>query len=203
MDKSLEEQKDFLTAAVLDLKQKVDSLDYLIEKRKQNEDLEVKLTFQIFNDLLEFIYSLLWDIITVKLYWIFDKRKGQRSLIWYLNEAKSSTLNSPEIDIDKQIKRIESLDKEIEKVKRFRDQWIAHRDKKTFESYEQFWAKDARLTINEVKKLTSCAYEIIQEHFPVTDLTTSGVNVPFLLSKVFIEEDFIYKLNQWGLVDRE
>ena len=202
MGKSLEEQKDFFTDAVLDLKQKVESLDFLIEKLKEQEIPEVKLTFQIFNNLLEFIYLLLWDNITIKLYWIFDKRKGQRSLIWYLNEAKSSTPNS-QIDVDKQIERIELLDKEIEKVKRFRDKWIAHRDKQPFENYEQFWAKDGRLTINDVKNLTNCAYEIIQVHFPVADLTSSGVNVPFLLSKVFIEEDFTYQLNQWGLIDRE
>jgi hypothetical protein len=203
MDKSLEEQKDFLIDAVLDLKQKVESLDFLIEKLKEQELPEVKLTFQIFNSLLGFIYLLLWENITINLYWLFDKRKGQRNLIWYLNEAKSSTLSSPKIDIDKQIKRIESLNKEIEKVKRFRDKWIAHRDKQTFENYEEFWAKNARLTINEVKDLANCAYEIIQEHFPVTDLTSSGVNVPFLLSKVFIEEDFTYQLNEWGLIDRE
>lgn len=68
MDKSLEEQKDFLTYAVLDLKQKVDSLDYLIEKLSEREKPDVKLAFDVFEDLLEFIYSLLWDNVVIKLY---------------------------------------------------------------------------------------------------------------------------------------
>ncbi len=202
MDKSLEEQKDFFTGAVLDLKQKVDSLDYLTEKLNEKEKPEVKLTFDIFDDLLEFIYLLLWDNIVIKLYWLYDK-KGQRGLIWYLNEAKSSANGLSETDIDKQIKRIELLDGEIDKVKRFRDKWIAHRDKEPFEKHEKFWAKEERLTINEVKNLTDNAFEIIQEHFPVTDLTTSGINIPFLLSKVFIEEDFIFELNRWGLIRKQ
>ena len=200
MDKSLEEQKDFLTYAVLDLKQKLDSLDYLIEKLSEREKPDVKLAFDVFEDLLEFIYSLLWDNVVIKLYWLYDK-KGQRGLIWYLNEAKSTSKLS-QSEIDNQIARIDLLSSEVEKVKRFRDKWIAHRDKEPFEKYEEFWAKEARLNIHEVKDLTESAYEIIQEHFPVSDLTTSGVNIPFLLSKVFIEEDFTFKLSQWGLTNR-
>lgn len=201
MDKSLEEQKDFLTGAVLDLKQKVDSLDYLIEQLKERDAPEIKLAFQIFKDLFELIYLLLWENIVVKLYWLYDQ-KSQRGLIWYLNVAKSSSVKPSQIDIDKQINRIESLKGEIEKVKRFRDKWIAHRDKEPFEKYEEFWSKEVRLTMNEVKTLTNCAHEIIQEHFPITDATTSGINIPFLLSKVFIKEKFIYRLDEYGLVDR-
>lgn len=199
MDKSLEEQKDFLIGDVLDLKRKVDSLEYLIEKLKEREEPDVKLTFQIFNDLLEFIYFLLWDNITVKLYWLYDK-KGQRGLIWYLNEAKSSTVNP--IQIDEQIKKIESLDDEIEKVKRFRNRWIAHRDKEPFEKHEEFWAKEAKLKMEHIKKLTDFACEIIQEHFPVNYSCDSGVHIPFLLSHVFNKEDFIYNLDEYGLIDR-
>lgn len=200
MDKSIEEQKDFLTGAVLDLKQKVDSLYYLIEKLSEREKPDVKLAFDIFDDLLEFIYLLLWDNVTIKLHWLYDK-KGQRGLIWYLNEAKS-TSKLPQSKIDEQINRIELLSSEVEKVKRFRDKWIAHRDKEPFEKYEEFWAKEKKLTIHEIKSLTETAYEIIQEHFPVTDLTTSGINIPFLLSGVFIEEDFTFKLSQWGLINK-
>lgn len=199
MSKSLEEQKDFLIDAVLDLRQKVDALNYLIEKLDERDKPEVKLAFDIFENLFEFIYLLLWDNVVIKLYWLFDK-KGQRGLIWYLTEVKSKSELS-ENEINRQIERIELLNSEVEKVKRFRDKWIAHRDKEPFEKYEEFWAKEARLNISEIKSLTETAYEIIQEHFPVTDLTVSGINIPFLLSKVLYDEDLTFQLSEWGVID--
>lgn len=195
MDKSLEEQKNFIVDAVLDLEQKTNALDYLVRKLDEKDVPEVKLTLQVFDSLLEFIYLLLWDNIVVNLYWLYD-RKGQRGLVWYLNEIKNSEPSRKKVD--EQIKRIELLSGEIEKVKKFRNKWIAHRDKEPFEKYNEFWAKEARLTIQEIKTLTETALEIIQE--PV-DLTNSGIHIPFLLGEVFIKEDFVSELIDWGFLN--
>jgi AbiU2 len=198
MSKSLEEQKDFIIDAVLNLQHKADSLDYLIGKLKEKDTPKVKIAFAVFDNLLEFVYLLLWENIVVNLYWLYDK-KGQRSLIWYLKQMKAS--NPSEEKVDEQIKRIELLGSEIEKVKKFRNKWIAHRDKEPFEDWEEFWKKEGKLTIQEVKTLTETAFEIIQEHFSIPNSKNSGIQIPFLLSEVFVEEDFIFNLERWGLLN--
>ncbi len=199
MSKGLEEQKDFLIDAVLDLKQKADALDYLIGKLDEKEVPEVKLTLELFDNLLEFVYLLLWDNVVVTLYWIYD-HKGQRGLIWYLNQIR--TFTHSEKKVDEQIAKIQSLSGEIKKVKKFRDKWIAHRDKEPLEKYDEFWKKEARLTIKEVEILSDTAFEIIQEHYPVTELTNSGIHIPFLLSEVLIKESFVSNLRYWGLLNQ-
>jgi len=199
MSKGLEEQKDFLIDAVLDLKQKADALDYLIRKLDEKEVPEVKLTLELFDNLLEFVYLLLWDNVVVTLYWIYD-HKGQRGLIWYLNQIR--TFKHSEKKVDEQIAKIQSLSGEIKKVKKFRDKWIAHRDKEPLEKYDEFWKKEARLTIKEVETLSDTAFEIIREHYPVTDLTNSGIHIPFLLSEVLIKESFVSNLRNWGLLNQ-
>lgn len=199
LSKSLEEQKISVVDAVLDLEQKTNALVYLVGKLDEKDIPEVKLALEVFDDLLEFIYLLLWESIVINLYWLYD-RKGQRGLIWYLKQIKNSELSGKKVD--EHLKRIESLNNEIdlnneiEKVKKIRNKWIAHRDKEPYVKYGEFWKKETIPSIQEIKTLTETAFEIVQEP---GDATNSGINIPFLLGKVFIEEDFVSKLKKWGL----
>ena len=67
-------------------------------------------------------------------------KKGREVFFWYLNQVQISDPKS-KVKIDIQLERVNDLTTEIEKVKKFRDKAIVHRDKKTFEESEEFWKK--------------------------------------------------------------
>ena len=202
MNKSLDEQKDLLVEAVLELQKKLKSLKYILAKGKEADKPEIKVAIGVFNDFLFFIHGLLWDSIVINLYWLYDK-KGQRSLYWYLNQLKKSE-PSFEQKIDEQIKEIDELESEIKRVKKFRNKWVAHKDKEPFEKSEEFWKREERLTIEEVEKLVEIASKIIQTEIEIVDLTSSGIHKLFALTDLIAlkNPEFLKKMKDYGVLER-
>lgn len=202
MDKSLEKQKDLLVDAVLELQKKLKSLKYILAKGKEADKPEIKVAIGVFNDFLFFIHELLWDSIVINLYWLYDKR-GQRSLYWYLIELRKSD-SSFEQTVDKQIKEIDELESEIKRVKKFRNKWVAHKDKESFEKSEEFWKTEERLTIKEVEKLVEIASNIVQIECPIIDITSSEIHKLFALIHFIVYEnpDLLWKMKNYGLLER-
>lgn len=202
MKDSLDVQKDKIVNEILELDKRLKALKYLLEVVKQKDSPEYKVALAVYDEFLTLLYKLLWDSIVINLYWLYDK-KGQRSLFWYLDQIEISNPKST-TKIDAQRRTIDSLVNEIDKVKKFRDKAVAHRDKKTFEESEEFWKKEERLNITEVEKLVTTAFEVMHEHFPITDLTTSGIQKIFGLIHLIVYEnpDFLDKMKESGLIEK-
>ena len=115
MDNNLEEQKELLIEAVLELQKKFSALKYILAIGKEENKPEVKVAIGIYSDFLFFIRGLLWDSIVINLYWLYDK-KGQRSIYWYLNQVKKFD-SSFEQEVDEQIREIDKLENEIKRVR--------------------------------------------------------------------------------------
>jgi hypothetical protein len=202
MSKSLEEQKELLVDAVLELQKKLNALKYLLVKGKQEDKPEIKVAIGVFNDLFFFIHGLLWDSIVVNLYWLYDK-KGQRSIYWYLAQLKKSE-PSFEQKINEQVKEIDKLESEIKRVKKFRNKWIAHKDKEPFEKSEDFWKREETLTIEEVQKLVETASKIVQIECPIVDTTNHGIHKLFALTHLIVSKnpDFLWKMEEYKVLER-
>lgn len=201
MKSSLEKQKKLIVDAVFDLAKRLEALNYLLWKVEEIEKPENRVTFDVYDELLDLLHRLLWDSIVINLYWLYDK-KGQRSLFWYLREIKTSNSSSVQ-KIDDQLKEIENLSDKIEKIKKFRDKWVAHRDKEPFENYDDFWKKEERPKIEEVELLVETASKIIHEHCPVCDLTTHGMQKLFGLIETIVKEnpEFLWKMKEFGDIE--
>ena len=200
-DESLEKQKELLVDAVLELQKKLNTLKYILAKGKEESKPEIKVVIGVFNDFLFFLHGLLWDSIVVNLYWLYDK-KGERSIYWYLNQLKQS---EPCIEqkIDEQIKGIDEIENEIKRVKKFRNKWIAHKDKEPFEKSEEFWKREERLTIEEVEKLVKIASNIVQIECPIIDTTSSGTHKLFALIHLIVYKnpEFLRIMKDYGVIE--
>lgn len=202
MNSNLDEQKELLIEAVLELQKKLNALKYILAKGKEENKPEIKVAIGIFNEFLFFLHGLLWDSIVVNLYWLYDK-KGERSIYWYLNQLKKFD-SSFEQEVDKQIIEINKQEVEIKRVKKFRNKWVAHKDKEPFEKSEEFWKKEERLTIEEVEKLIEVASKIVQIECPISDLTTSGIHKMFALTHLIVYKnpEFLRKMKDYGIIER-
>jgi len=202
LNNTLEEQKELLIDTVLELQKKLNALNYILAKGKEENKPEIKVAIAIYDDFLFFLHGLLWDSIVTNLYWLYDK-KGQRSIYWYLNQVKKSD-SSFEQKVDEQIKEIDKLENEIKRVKKFRNKWVAHKDKEPFEKSEEFWKKEERLTIEEVEKLIEVVSKIVQIECPVSDLTNSGIHKIFVLTHLILNKnpDFLWKMKEYGVIER-
>jgi soluble cytochrome b562 len=180
MEDSVGEQKLLLVGSILDLQEKLKTLEYILDEAKESEN---KVTFEFFDELFNFIYSLLWESLVINIGWIFHKKayeknkKQNRSLYWYLEQLRHSKSVS-ENEINDYLKRLDNLTNEVDKVLKVRDKWVANRDKKAFENPDKY-LKEVGLKLADVKILIKTAMEIIREKFPVTDLTSSGIHKLF------------------------
>ncbi len=189
MGLEIERQKEFIVDAVLNLHQKVKALEFLIEKYAEKESCEVSnITFGVFGDLMDLIHSLLWDNIVVNCYWLYEKN-SERGLNWYIAQSASAVESVDRMEAQK--KQIEALNDEMTRIKKFRDKWIVHRDKVAFNKYTEFWSKEKRVTLTDLRTLSNTAHEIVQENFPVSDLTNSGVHIPFVLTEWLMKKEGI------------
>lgn len=183
MSDNLEEQKFLIIDAILDLNKKLKAIEYLLEEAKNPEN---KVTLKIFDELFELIYLLLWESVVINVSWLYEKnwkldkngkqikKKETRSLYWYIEEQKKSLPNKT-AEFDIQLAKIDSLETLVGKVRSVRNKWVAHRDKKAFENPSNF-LKGIGLKLDDVKILIETADEIIQEHFPISDLTETGIH---------------------------
>ncbi|HEX8195783.1 MAG TPA: hypothetical protein VF571_06190 [Pyrinomonadaceae bacterium] len=202
MSKSVDEQKELIINAVLDLNQKLKALKYLL---REAQDPENKIVVEIYNELLWFIHGLIWENIVINIGWLYDKnsylrdRKKNRSLFWYLEEIKKASTSS-ESKVDAQLSRIDNLQAEVEKVRKLRNKWVAHKDKKFFENSAEL--QKAKITIQDLEILVKTAEEIIQEHHPITDLTGSGVERIFAVIEILKHEnpEFVSSMRMYGLL---
>ena len=202
MANSLESQKNKIVDEILELNKRLNALKYLLNVIKEKEKPEYKVAIDVYDEFFTLLHKLLWDSIVINLYWLYDK-KGQRNLFWYLNQIEVSDPKA-KVKIDIQLERVNTLTTEIDKVKKFRDKAIAHRDKKTFEESEEFWKKEERLNIQEVEMLVKTASEIMQEHFPIVDLTTSGIQKIFGLISLIVHKnpDFLRIMKDYGVIEK-
>jgi hypothetical protein len=199
---SLGKQKLLFVDAILDVQKKLKAIEYLLWRVDESEKLENRITFDVYKELLILLHKLLFENIVVTLCWLFDK-KGDRSLFWYLKEAKTSQPNKATL-IDSQIKKIENSSVELGKIKHIRDKWLAHRDKVTFENPEVFWEKGKRPNIKDIKSLVATASEILESHFPAVDTTTHGIQKLFCLIETIVTEnpEFLLRMKEHSSIEK-
>jgi AbiU2 len=183
MSNNVGEQKLLIVNAVLDLNKKLKAIKYILDKAKQPES---KIALEIFDELFEFIYLLLWESVVINVSWLYEKdwkldkngkrikKKETRSLYWYLEEEKKS-FPAKTSEFDTQIAKMESLEITVNKVRSVRDKWVAHRDKKAFENPSEF-LKGISLKLEDVKILIETADEIVLGNLPISDLTSTGIH---------------------------
>lgn len=70
MSANIWEQKKTIIDAVLDLKNKLNAVEYILEKVKEPKG---KIALEIFDELLNSILFLLWESIVVNLSWLYEK----------------------------------------------------------------------------------------------------------------------------------
>jgi hydroxymethylpyrimidine pyrophosphatase-like HAD family hydrolase len=147
------------------------------------------------------VHRLLWDIIVVDLYWLFDQ-KGQRSIYWYLDQI---AVSNPEFQKQAAtaLTDVNSAELEIVKVKKLRDKWIAHKDRAPFEDPEAFWRREERLMIEEADRLVEIASNVIQIEREIVDTTSSGIHKIFALSKLISnkEPSFLKTMKEHGVLE--
>ena len=183
MSANIWEQKKTIIDAVLDLKKKLNAIEYILEKVKEPKG---KIALEIFDELLNSIFFLLLESIVVNLSWLYEKTwrfdkhgkkikdKKIRSLFWYLEEQiKSNPQKADEFNL--LITKADSLDALVKKLRSVRDKWVVHRDEKAVENPEKF-LEEVGLKLEDVKKLINSADEIIQEHFPISDSNSFGIH---------------------------
>lgn len=183
MSDNIGEQKFLVIDAVLDLKKKLNAIQYLLNQAKSPKN---KVALDIFNELFELIYRLLWESVVINVSWLYEKnweinksgkrvvKNRTRSLYWYLEEQKKSFPNKV-VEFDSQLTKLDNLETTVNKVRFVRNKWVAHRDKKAFENPSEF-LKGIGLKLDDVKVLIDTADEVIQEHFPISDLTGTGIS---------------------------
>jgi len=95
---------------------------------------------------------------------------GQRSFVWYINQLKehSTSFDVPNKftndELDEQLLRIESEEKNLKVVGTYRDKWFAHRDKKYFDNPMKLW-DDQPLELDVLESTVSLAKKIVEEHY--------------------------------------
>ncbi len=148
MTLSLQEQKELIASSVQELDQKVRSLEYL-----NRDDVKgKKVAIDIFEPLLSGFQDLLWESVIIQLSWLFDeaafKNAKSPNLFWFVEQYK-----------DKDFKI--TLDENSYKtIRKFRDKWFAHRDKKTIQQFFTFWQGE-RPTIAAVREMADLALAVI------------------------------------------
>lgn len=188
MPNNVDDQKNLIWYAVTNLNKEVDALKYLLEaKTEENQTI-----ISIFDDLLGSILILLWKSVVIDISWLFDEKdferdkKKNRSLFWYAEQVKN---DSPSLanKLDEQFDKFGKLQDEYKKFRRIRDKWLVHREKASFEKFEEFWKGDLP-TIGDVDVFLEIANAVIQVDGEKID-STYGVGI----SKLF---NFIKKLEQ-------
>jgi hypothetical protein len=194
MSDSVLEQKLLIVDGILDLRKKIDAIEYILVKAKEPEG---EIAIEFFDELFEFLYLLLWESTVVNISWLYEEnwrtqngkrvpKKQTRSLYWYLEEQKKS---GPlvEAEVEGHLKSITGLKDKIIKVRAVRDKWLAHRDVRATGNPQEF-IRSIGLKLEDVQILIETAHEIVQKNFPTTDLTQSGIH------KLFWIVEFPYHL---------
>lgn len=182
MKRSIEQQKEFVLAAVLDLESELRTLAYISNRQKRIDEKTNEIVFSTYGALIRTLVTSLWHNVILKLYWLYDE-KGQRGLLWFL------TTVLPENDANAKWKSmVDKHSKELGKVKKNRDKWVAHRDKKPSENPEEFWKDGERLTLVEIKSLLATARDIIHHDCILTDATEFGIPQLFEVIDFLVQE---------------
>jgi len=183
MSGNIEEQKKLIVDAILDLNRKLNAIKVILEEIQEPKG---RIALEIFDELIDSIYFLLWESVVVNLSWLYErtwqldkngksiKKKHTRSLYWYLEEQKN-TFPTKTAEFNSQIAKIDALEATVKKLRSVRDQWVVHRDKKALENPDKF-LKNVGLKFEDVTLLINTSDEIIKEHVPVTDHNSFGIS---------------------------
>ncbi len=191
-------QMELFEDFIFDTKKQLDALNYIRSQAKISEKAEIATTFQIYDELLRFLSRMLWEIIVLNLYSIFHNPTGV-NIYWYLGKLKEVT---PELSQRIDIKEDEVDNLNLDKVKKLRDKWIAHKDKEAFENPQIFWEPGKGLHIPEMDELLGKAIEIVQLNGTISDLTGHGVEKLFALIGLLVTEhpDAINTLEEYKII---
>ena len=199
----IEKQKEIFSDEVLHLQKLLNGFNFIFEKVEKNVEPDVRIAIGIFDELFVLLFRLLGESIILNLSWLLDKR-GHRSIYWYLNQLDLSDRHVKE-KVEAARIQLDSIEAESQKVKRFRDKWIAHKDKEAFANPEKFWKEEGRLLLEEANKLVQIVMDIIQIECDFVDHTSSGIHKLFFLSKEVLLRDsmLLYKMHNIGILEMD
>jgi AbiU2 len=196
MERDLEQEKEFVLAAVLDLEIELRTLAYITNRQNKLEDKVNEIVFSTYGSLIYPMVTSIWHNVILKLYWLYDV-KGQRGLRWFLG-----TLMRPDESNTKWTSLVARHSKVLEKVKKNRDKWVAHRDQEPSKNPEEFWKDGERLTLADAESLSKTARTIIHHDCLVTDATEFGIPKIFEVIEFLVAEqpEIIDAMKKRGII---
>ncbi|MEQ1644924.1 MAG: hypothetical protein ABL959_15855 [Pyrinomonadaceae bacterium] len=192
----MEQEKEFVIAAVLDLETELRTLEYIGNRQRQSENQINDIVFDTFGALIYPMCTSIWHNAILKLYWLYDE-KGQRGLRWFCG-----TLESPNEATIRWKEAIDVNANELQKVRKFRDKWVAHRDKQASENPTEFWKDKERMTLKEARPLLTAAKALIEQDVKVMDATEFGIPKIFEVIDFLVQEypESIQAMKQKGII---
>lgn len=180
----IENEEETVVNTVLDLEMKLEGIDCLLETVQEPKG---KVALEIFNDLIENLYILLWENSVVNLSWLFEKtgdvkggrdnKKHVRSLYWYIEEQKRKCPDKAD-EADAQIARLDNLKIVLAKIRRVRNKWLCHRDEEACKDPSKF-LREVSLNLDDMRLLVETGAEIIRNYIPVRRLEQFGIHKLF------------------------
>jgi hypothetical protein len=70
MSGNIEEQKKLIVDAILDLNRKLNAIEVILEEIQEPKG---RIALEIFDELIDSIYFLLWESIVVNLSWLYER----------------------------------------------------------------------------------------------------------------------------------